>query len=112
MQTTINKAGQPVAVAGQLSDNGEAVDVVSRFNEEASAEIAFGVAVKPGSSRRGGTDSKLRIGNFITFSGAPGIWGPISANSVMLAVAEINRRVLVGRLLIEVIVKTGGPALI
>ncbi|MDW4736243.1 ABC transporter substrate-binding protein, partial [Escherichia coli] len=24
--------------------------------------------------------------------GAPGIWGPISANSVMLAVAEINKR--------------------
>ena len=62
------------------------------FRSPSSCAADLALTVKPGSSRRGGTDSKLRIGNFITFSGAPGIWGPISANSVMLAVAEINRR--------------------
>ena len=62
------------------------------FRNPSSCAADLALTVKPGSSRRGGTDGKLRIGNFITFSGAPGIWGPISANSVMLAVAEINRR--------------------
>jgi ABC-type branched-subunit amino acid transport system substrate-binding protein len=36
--------------------------------------------------------NKLRIGNFLTFSGSPGIWGPSSTNSALLAVAEINAR--------------------
>jgi len=62
------------------------------FRNPSSCAADLALTLKPGSSRRGGTDGKLRIGNFITFSGAPGIWGPISANSVMLAVAEINRR--------------------
>lgn len=52
MQTVINKAGNPVAVAGQLSDNGEGVDIVSRFSEESSAELAFGTAIKPGTALR------------------------------------------------------------
>ena len=62
------------------------------FRTPSSCAADLALIAKPGSSRRGGTDSKLRVGNFITFSGAPGIWGPISANSVMLAVAEINKR--------------------
>ncbi len=41
---------------------------------------------------RGGARNKLRIGNFLTFSGSPGIWGPSSVNSALLAVAEINAR--------------------
>jgi len=51
-QTSINKAGQPVAVAGQLSDNGEAVDIVSRFND-AATEIPFGTGVKASTSKHG-----------------------------------------------------------
>ncbi|MGJ4941326.1 substrate-binding domain-containing protein [Bradyrhizobium sp. HKCCYLS1011] len=39
-----------------------------------------------------GARNKLRIGNFLTFSGSPGIWGPSSTNSALLAVAEINAR--------------------
>ncbi|MGY4466261.1 hypothetical protein ACVWWK_001943 [Bradyrhizobium sp. LB9.1b] len=42
--------------------------------------------------KRRGARNKLRIGNFLTFTGSPGIWGPTSTNSAMLAVAEINRR--------------------
>ncbi len=42
------------------------------FRSPSSCAADLALTVKPGSSRRGGTDSKLRIGNFITFSGAPG----------------------------------------
>ncbi len=35
---------------------------------------------------------KLRIANFIGLSGTPGIWGPASINTTLLAVSEINRR--------------------
>jgi urea transport system substrate-binding protein len=42
--------------------------------------------------KRGGARNKLRIGNFLTFTGSPGIWGPSSTNSALLAVAEINAR--------------------
>jgi hypothetical protein len=52
-QTTINKAGQPVAVAGQLSDNMEGVDVMSRFSAESSNQIPFGTGVKAATSLRG-----------------------------------------------------------
>lgn len=48
--------------------------------------------VDTGIARRGGSRNKLRIGNFLTFTGSPGIWGPTSTNSAMLAVAEINKR--------------------
>ncbi|ANV99085.1 substrate-binding domain-containing protein [Bradyrhizobium icense] len=48
--------------------------------------------IKPGSSRRRGAHSKLRVGNFLTFSGSPGIWGPSATNSVLLAISEINKR--------------------
>src|SRR5690348_16421156 len=42
--------------------------------------------------KRDGARNKLRVGNFLTFSGSPGIWGPSSTNSAMLAIAEINAR--------------------
>ncbi|WP_338025200.1 ABC transporter substrate-binding protein [Bradyrhizobium betae] len=42
--------------------------------------------------KRSGARNKLRIGNFLTFTGSPGIWGPTSTNSAMLAAAEINKR--------------------
>jgi ABC-type branched-subunit amino acid transport system substrate-binding protein len=42
--------------------------------------------------KRDGARNKLRVGNFLTFSGSPGIWGPSSTNSALLAVAEINAR--------------------
>jgi urea transport system substrate-binding protein len=57
--------------------------------------IATRSALRPadsGFSKRGGSRDKLRVANFLTFSGSPGIWGPISTNSVMLAVSEINKR--------------------
>ncbi|MBI5263995.1 MAG: substrate-binding domain-containing protein [Bradyrhizobium sp.] len=43
-------------------------------------------------SKRRGAGSKLRVGNFLTFTGSPGIWGPSSTNSALLALAEINKR--------------------
>jgi hypothetical protein len=52
-QTSINAAGQPQGVAGQLADNAEVVDVVSFFSEESSAEIPFGVGVVAGSDEQG-----------------------------------------------------------
>lgn len=51
MQTSINKAGQPVGFPGQLSDSMEGVDVLSRFNQEAAAQMPFGIGVKPGTVR-------------------------------------------------------------
>jgi urea transport system substrate-binding protein len=42
--------------------------------------------------KRDGARNKLRVGNFLTFSGSPGIWGPSSTNSALLAIAEINAR--------------------
>lgn len=66
--------------------------------------------IKPGYSRRRGAHSKLRIGNFLTFSGSPGIWGPTSTNSAVLAIDEINRRGgILGRELELSIYKSGGP---
>ncbi|WP_338320028.1 ABC transporter substrate-binding protein, partial [Bradyrhizobium ottawaense] len=54
--------------------------------------------------------NKLRIGNFLTFTGSPGIWGPTSTNSAMLAVAEINKRGgILGRELELSIYDSGGP---
>ena len=35
---------------------------------------------------------KLRVVNFLGFSGPAGIWGPAGVNGTLLAVAEINRR--------------------
>src|SRR5690242_914013 len=42
--------------------------------------------------KRDGARNKLRVGNFLTFSGSPGIWGPSATNSALLAIAEINAR--------------------
>lgn len=53
MQTSINKAGQPVAVAGQQSDTMEGVDKVSRYSDEATATIGFGLGVKRSTNFRG-----------------------------------------------------------
>ena len=57
--------------------------------------VAARASLRPfdtGFSRRGGSRDKLRVANFLTFTGSPGIWGPVSTNSVMLAVSEINKR--------------------
>ncbi|BAR57508.1 nitrile hydratase regulator [Bradyrhizobium diazoefficiens] len=60
--------------------------------------------------KRRGARNKLRIGNFLTFTGSPGIWGPTSTNSAMLAVAEINKRGgILGRELELSIYDSGGP---
>jgi ABC-type branched-subunit amino acid transport system substrate-binding protein len=61
-------------------------------------------------SRRRGARNKLRIGNFLTFTGSPGIWGPTSINSALLAVAEINRRGgILGREIELSMYDAGGP---
>jgi len=60
--------------------------------------------------KRRGARNKLRIGNFLTFTGSPGLWGPTSTNSAMLAVAEINKRGgILGRELELSIYDSGGP---
>ena len=61
-------------------------------------------------SRRGGARNKLRVANFVTFSGSPGIWGPASTNSVKLAVSEINKRGgILGREIELCVCDAGGP---
>ncbi|MGO3927581.1 substrate-binding domain-containing protein [Rhodopseudomonas pseudopalustris] len=54
--------------------------------------------------------NKLRIANFVTFQGAPGIWGPASSNAALLAAAEINKRGgILGREIELVMCNAGGP---
>ena len=66
--------------------------------------------IDTGFSRRGGAGNKLRVGNFLTFSGSPGIWGPASTNSVLLAVAETNKRGgILGREVELAMYDAGGP---
>jgi urea transport system substrate-binding protein len=66
--------------------------------------------IKPGSSRRRGAHSKLRIGGFICCSGSPGVWGPCATNSARLAVAEINKGGgILGREIEMSIYDAGGP---
>lgn len=61
-------------------------------------------------SKRGGAQNKLWVGNFLTFSGSPGIWGPASTNSVLLAVSEINKRGgILGREIELSMYDAGGP---
>ena len=66
--------------------------------------------IDSGFSERRGARNKLRIGNFLTFSGSPGIWGPSSTNSALLAVSEINKRGgILGRELDLALYDSGGP---
>ncbi|MCG6207457.1 substrate-binding domain-containing protein [Rhodopseudomonas sp. HC1] len=54
--------------------------------------------------------NKLRIGNFVTFQGAPGLWGPACCNASLLAAAEINKRGgILGREIELVMYDAGGP---
>ncbi|WP_407167435.1 substrate-binding domain-containing protein [Bradyrhizobium sp. ORS 111] len=74
-----------------------------------AAELDLSVG-RHGASARRSANSKLRVGNFITFSGSPGIWGPSSTNSVLLAVAEINKRGgILGREIELSMYDAGGP---
>jgi urea transport system substrate-binding protein len=60
--------------------------------------------------RRGGARNKLRVANFLTFSGSPGIWGPAATNSVLLAASEINKRGgILGREIELTMCDAGGP---
>jgi ABC-type branched-subunit amino acid transport system substrate-binding protein len=80
------------------------------FRNPSSCAADLALTIKPGSARRRGTNSKLRVGNFITFSGSPGIWGPSSTNSALLAVSEINRRGgILGREIELSMYDAGGP---
>ena len=63
-----------------------------------------------GFAKRRGARNKLRVGNFLTFSGSPGIWGPASTNSVLLAVSELNRSGgILGREIELSMYDSGGP---
>ncbi|MGJ4901798.1 substrate-binding domain-containing protein [Bradyrhizobium sp. HKCCYLS2058] len=65
----------------------------------------------PDRLQRRGSRSRLRVGNFLTFSGSPGIWGPAATNSALLAVSEINRRGgILGREIELSFYDSGGPA--
>jgi hypothetical protein len=84
MQTSINKAGQPVAVAGMLSDNGPVKDIVSRFSEDAVNVLPFGIGVKVG-SKRNAVDLPSTIAdtidgvNVFGYNHLPGLIGDLSA---------------------------------
>jgi urea transport system substrate-binding protein len=61
-------------------------------------------------SERRNARKKLRIANFVTFSGSPGIWGPAATNSALLAASEINERGgILGREIEIVLFDAGGP---
>jgi urea transport system substrate-binding protein len=63
-----------------------------------------------GFSKRRGARNKLRVGNFLTFSGSPGIWGLTSTNSALLAISEINQRGgILGREIEMSMYDAGGP---
>jgi len=80
------------------------------FRDPSSCAADLALSIRPGWSRRRGTNSKLKVANFITFSGSPGIWGPSSTNSVMLAVSEINKRGgILGREIELAMYDAGGP---
>lgn len=52
-QLTVASGGQSVGVAGQIMSNSEVQEVISAFNEEASAEMAFGWGVCIGAAASG-----------------------------------------------------------
>lgn len=63
-----------------------------------------------GFPQRRGARGKLRIANFLTCSGSPGIWGPAAANGALLAASEINKRGgILGREIEMTMLDAGGP---
>lgn len=63
-----------------------------------------------GAVQRRRARSKLRIANFLTCSGSPGIWGPAAINGVLLAASEINKRGgILGREIEVTMLDAGGP---
>lgn len=63
-----------------------------------------------GFTQRRRARSKLRIANFLTCSGSPGIWGPAAINGVLLAASEINKRGgILGREIEVTMLDAGGP---
>jgi hypothetical protein len=71
MQLNIQKYGQSVGVAGQISDNGEGYDIVSRFNLGA-IDIPFGVGVAANTTKRNACQALATSGD--TFMGV-NVWG-------------------------------------
>ena len=66
------------------------------------ADVGFGL--------RRGARNKLRIANFLTCSGSPGIWGPAATNGVLLAASEINKHGgILGREVEMTMLDAGGP---
>jgi len=89
---------------------GHTMPPVAFKNLSAMAERSSLWPVDSGFSGRRGARSKLKIANFLMFSGSPGIWGPAATNSVLLAVAEINKRGgILGREIELSMCDAGGP---
>ena len=64
----------------------------------------------PASPSAAARAASCAIGNFLTFSGSPGIWGPASTNSALLAASEINKRGgILGREIELAMHDAGGP---
>lgn len=89
---------------------GSAMPLLALKDRSAIGAKALLRPIDPHFSKRGGARNKLKVANFLTFSGSPGIWGPASTNSVMLAVSEINRRGgILGREIELSMYDAGGP---
>jgi ABC-type branched-subunit amino acid transport system substrate-binding protein len=60
--------------------------------------------------KRGRARDKLKVANFLTFSGSPGIWGPAATNSALLAVSQINKHGgILGREIELLLLDAAGP---
>ena len=83
------------------------------FAFKGPSSIAADPAWRPadaGFAQRRRARSKLRIANFLTCSGSPGIWGPAAINGALLGVSEINKRGgILGREIELTMLDSGGP---
>jgi hypothetical protein len=85
-QTTVASAGQSIGVAGQVADSGPH-DIVSKFSEEASAEMAFGLGVVQGTGANGvllpsGSGDKFAGVNVFGFNHMPGTNGDLGTTGL------------------------------
>jgi len=83
--------------------------VLERASSLADAAWLDGAGIGDGAASRRARN-KLRIANFVTLQGPAGLWGPASANSALLAAAEINKRGgILGREIELVMCDAGAP---
>jgi ABC-type branched-subunit amino acid transport system substrate-binding protein len=83
--------------------------LLERASSLADAAWVDGPGIGDGAEARRARN-KLRVANFVTFQGSPGLWGPASSNAALLAAAEINKRGgILGREIELVFCDAGGP---